>query len=57
MKLDMVGVIPLFFGYAVVMIYSGASYSFVSMSFVLAHNFNMEKGNQEWNVRVPKGET
>ena len=36
---------------------SGASHSFVSSSFVKAHDMKTEVGNEEWRIRVPTGDT
>ena len=57
MKFGVIGVIPLLSGYAIILFDSGASHSFVSSSFVKAHDVNMEDGNKEWHVRVPTGDT
>ena len=57
MKSGVVGVIPLFSGYAMLLFDSGASHSFVSASFVKAHDLKTEVGNEEWHVRVPTGDT
>ena len=57
MKFDVVGVIPLFSGTALILFDSGASHSFVSSSFVKAHNIKMDVGTHEWHVRIPTGET
>ena len=56
-KLDIVGVILLFSGYAMILFDSGASHSFVSSNFVKAHDVKMDDENQEWHVRVPTGDT
>ena len=56
-KLDVVGVIPLFSSYAMILFDSGASHSFVSLNFVKAYDVKMDDGNQEWHVRVPTGDT
>ena len=57
MKFDVVGVILLFFGYAMLLFDSGASHSFVSSSFVKAHNMKTKVGSEEWHVRIPTGDT
>ena len=57
MKFDVVGVIHLFSGHALILFDSDASHSFVSSSFVKTHNMKMDVGNHEWHVRIPMGET
>ena len=57
MKLDVVGVIPLFSRYALILFDSGTSHSFVSTSFVKAHDLKMDIGNHKWHVRIPTGKT
>ena len=57
MKLDVVGVIPMYSGYAMVLFDSGASHSFVSASYVKAHDMKVDIGNHEWHVRIPIRET
>ena len=57
MKSDVVGVIPMFSGYAMILFDSGASHSFVSSSFVKAHDMKTEAGNEEGHVRIPTGDT
>ena len=57
MKIGVVGVIPLFSGHALILFDSGASHSFVSSSFVKAHDMKMNVGTHEWHVRIPTGET
>ena len=57
MKFDVVGVIPLFSGFASILFDSGASHSFVSSSFVKAHDLKMEVGIYKWHVWIPTGET
>ena len=57
MKFDVVGVIPLFSGHALILFDSGASHSFVSSSFVKAHDMKMDVGTHEWHVRIPTRET
>ena len=57
MKIDIVGVIPMYSGYAMVLFDSGASHSFVSSSFVKAHDMKVDVGNHKWHVRIPTGDT
>ena len=47
MKSDVVGVIPMFSGYAILLFDSGASHSFVLSSYVKAHDMKTEVGNEE----------
>ena len=50
-----VGIIPLCDVNAVVLFDSGATHSFVALSFVQAHKLEMLKDEKGWNISIPTG--